>query len=74
MHNYVHSIEVLVPLHMFTRYDCSSRRRTYLLVNDPYPSGSSSAESTRAVALVDKLPGSLEVKLTAGDEKGRVCV
>lgn len=35
------------------------------LVNGAYPSGSSSVDSTRAVALVDKLPWSLDVKLTA---------
>ena len=34
-------------------------------VNGAYPSGSSSVDSTRAVALVDKLPWSLDVKLTA---------
>ena len=35
------------------------------IVNGAYPSGSSSVDSTRAVALVDKLPWSLDVKLTA---------
>ena len=44
------------------------------VVNGAYPSGSSSVDSTRAVALVDKLPWSRDVRLTAHGDNNSVCV
>lgn len=43
------------------------------IVNGAYPSGSSSVDSTRAVALVDKLPWSRDVRLTAHGDNNSVC-
>ena len=44
-----------------------------LLFNEAYPSGSSSVVMTRAVALVETLLGSLEVRLTVKNVRISVC-